>query len=106
MKRLISLVFATLTLSACGSSQASYQLTFDTTETAVQRNLTLAVVQVIERRLDRLGDVLKDQNIDMKETGAVLDITVGKSETIDTLTEELTQPFTLRIMKQVADGQG
>jgi hypothetical protein len=106
MKRLISLLVLALTVAACGPAETAYKLTFNIPDKARQSELTLTSLKVIERRLDRVGETIKSQQIIPGQNEATIKIGLQSTATAQLLTEELTQPFKLRIMKQVEEGKG
>ena len=106
MKRFAFLLALPLILAGCGSTSASYQLLFDTTNSTMRNALTLTSVKVVERRLERFETTMEDQSIEPNGSGAILTVKVKDGGVLQPLTEELTAPFKLRIMKGVPEGQG
>lgn len=106
MKRLILLCALPLVLAGCGQAQVSYQLGFKGVGEANHQELAGISMLVIERRLDNMETALIDQEIETQSGGIVIHLTVKNQEIAGALTSQLVQPFTLRIMKQMPDGQG
>jgi hypothetical protein len=106
MKRFITLLALPLVLAACGSADVSYQLRFDTTDPAMANELAQMSARVMERRMDRLEQAVTDVVVNPSQTGAVISLTLPNEASVEALTYELTQPFNVKIMKQVPAGQG
>jgi hypothetical protein len=106
MKRFLPLAIVSLVLVGCSSSEVQYRVTLDVPPQTDQATLLRTTLSVIERRLDRLEESIKDQSITQGSGSVTLRLVLSKQESADILTEELTQPFKLRIMNQVPDTQG
>jgi hypothetical protein len=106
MKRFLPLLAIPLVLAACGSSDAAYRLTFDVSDVVMVSELTQMSARVMERRMDRLEQKVLDKKITQYETGALITLTLPNQASVEALTYELTQPFSMRIMKEVPAGQG
>jgi preprotein translocase subunit SecD len=94
------LLSAILLLAGCTSNAINYQLTFNLTDPAIQSDLTSRSLRVIDRRLERIGERVMKNSITKNEEGVLLTLELSDAVAIDTLSEELTAPFTLRIMRQ------
>lgn len=98
------LLTTTLFLSACGEVTVTYDLTIDEAYANQKSELTLASMRVIERRLKRIGEEILEKDITANGGIPSITLTLGDTVARDILTEELLQPFTLRIMTEAADG--
>lgn len=93
-------------LAGCGGSVASnYRLQFDTEETSRLTLLSLAVTRVVERRLEAMGESVKGLDISQKEEGPELTFTVETEAAAALLSDELTTPFDLKIMRETKVGE-
>ena len=107
MKRLILLMALPLALTACGSFKVGYRLTFNTSDEALRTQLTLTSSKIMERRLESLKATIKDKQIQPDNgSGATITLTLADPTIGKALTAQLIQPFKMRIMKQVPDGEG
>jgi preprotein translocase subunit SecD len=107
MKRLLALSVAVLTLAACSQSvTARYRLTVDTTIPEDTAYVTQQTLNVMQRRLESMGETLIDGDVESSGSGeSVVSITVEHQEAVDALTEQMMQPFSLEIMAQAENGQ-
>ena len=106
MKRFLPLAICSLVLVGCSSTEVRYRVTLNVPPQTDQAALLKTTMAVIERRLDRLEQTLKNQSVEHGTGSVILKLAVADQETANILNEELTQPFKLRIMKQVPDDQG
>ena len=105
MRRLFPTLAVSLLLSACGDASVAYQLTFGVDDQDDQQALIEASLRVIERRLDRMEESILDKHVERDGSGStLLSLTMTHQDAADTLTEELTRPFKLRIMAQTETG--
>lgn len=100
---ILPLLLATLLLSACGEVTVTYDLHTDATLADQKSELTLASMRVIERRLKRIGENILEKDITAEDGIPSITLTLGDTIARDILTEELLQPFTLRIMTETTD---
>lgn len=100
MRRIAILIGLSLLLTSCSSQTAHFRLTFDQSDPGVQAALTLASLRVIERRLDRVGESLLDKTVTTNDAGTVITLSLESSVARQVLEDELTQPFTLAIMRE------
>lgn len=105
MQRLLSLLFTALLLSACGEVTITYDLTIDDAYADQKSELAFAGMRVIERRLKRIGEEILEKDITANEGTPAITLTLGDKVARDILTEELLQPFTLRLMTEAVDGE-
>lgn len=105
MQRSIAFLLATVLLSACGEVTVTYDLTIDEVYADQKSELTLASMRVIERRLKRIGEEILEKDITAASGIPSITLMLGDKVARDILTEELLQPFTLRIMAEVADDE-
>jgi hypothetical protein len=109
MKRLLALSVAILTLAACSqSSTARYQLTVDTALPEDTAYVTQQTLNVMQRRLESMGEILIDGGIEEGTMGSgniIVSVTVENQEALDALSEQIVQPFSFEIMAQADEGQ-
>lgn len=84
----------------------SYTLEISSTQPDVREELLKEAVRVVERRLDSMGEELIDQSIDAGGENPTLTLTLVDDEIAEFLTQDLTSPFTMDIMKEVPEGTG
>ncbi|TSC97512.1 MAG: hypothetical protein Greene101449_1186 [Candidatus Peregrinibacteria bacterium Greene1014_49] len=100
MRRSLSIAVATMTLlTGCGGSVSTYHLQLDTEDPSRLTLLSLAVMRVVERRLQSVGEEIRGLDISQKEAGPELSFSVETQAASDLLQEDLTAPFALRIMR-------
>ncbi|OGJ56414.1 hypothetical protein A3D88_03465 [Candidatus Peribacteria bacterium RIFCSPHIGHO2_02_FULL_52_16] len=96
-------VIATLALSACGTNVVSYRLDTDAKDARLTEVLN-ASKRVIERRLQAMGE---ESSVDIENTKGEIHIRVAVEAAVaDALTQELTAPFSMRIMTEAPAGKG
>lgn len=102
MKRRIALFGVLLLLAACTGKTVtgSYALTMTIEDPAQREALTLAAMRVIQRRIDSMQVPMLEQKLRQEDGVTAIDITVDDAATIALLTEQLTRPFSLRIMAE------
>lgn len=106
MKRILALFAVTLSLAGCSSQTLTYDAAFSTRDAERQTNLTQGVKNVIEGRLLSQGKKPGKISVLPKENGLTVTVEVPDEEAAMLLTQGLTAPFTMEIMKQVSEGQG
>lgn len=89
-------------LTACmGSKTASFSLTFDALVPAdLHQELAQQSLRVIERRMERIGEELTDKSFTTSDTGINITISMTDGEAIEILTQELAEPFKMRVMSE------
>ncbi|MDD5624043.1 MAG: hypothetical protein PHI23_05045 [Candidatus Peribacteraceae bacterium] len=90
-------------LAGCGGTKLTYKLTFDTTDPVERTTLGRASANVVERRLQRLGEEAKELKIEEKGEEAFVSVKVPNEAIGEELTRQLTTPFKLRIMLATED---
>lgn len=105
MKRLLALAALTLVLTGCAKT-VEFTVAFDTQDPARRTELEAAVGRVIEGRMLAKGKKIVKQGMTLSGSGAVLTVRVSDAEAAKLLSDGLTTPFTMSIMKQVPAGQG
>lgn len=91
---------AALLLTSCSGGNVTYKISFNTERAEEQSALLLASLRVIERRLSRMGDQLLEQDIKAKDGEHFIILRIRERTAQETLTGELTSPFTLHVMQQ------
>ena len=101
MRRTLFLVALPLVvLTGCGSSTFTYHLSFDSTDEARQHDLTVRSLSVVERRLEALNADVKDEQILTKDKDVRIQVKLADSAAGKVLTQQLTEPYKLRIMHE------
>lgn len=103
MPRHFFLASALLLLTACGATNVRYKISFNIDDAEQQSSLTLASLRVIERRLQRLGDQLLEQDMKTRDQKVIISLKIRDKEASETLKAELVKPFTLSIMEQSSE---
>ncbi len=100
MKRPVAFFGVLLFLTACSGEAVtgSYDLTMDTEEPTRQEALSLAAMRVIERRIQSMQVPMLEQTLRQEEGAIAIDVQVDDPATIALLSEQLTRPFSLRVM--------
>ena len=108
MKRLFLPLATALLLVACNSgTTVKYQLSFKKTESqSTQNDLTTRSLKIIERRVDALQSKLLDEHITTENGKTGIELEIADAGAASVLTEQLTAPFTLEIMRQAKTGSG
>lgn len=89
-----------LLLAGCGSSTITYDLAFSSIDDVrLEQELARQSMNVIERRLDRMGEKPLDMEISIGETTQI-EVQVSSKDIADILTSELTEPFSLSVMSE------
>lgn len=103
MQRTLPFLFAAaLTLAACGSAaKAGYAITFKVQDPAQRSQLLIMSQNVIQRRLATMGEEATIDDLKATEQGGEIRLTVSDPVIAAALTEQLTQPFTFEVMKEV-----
>ncbi len=106
MKR-ISLSLATfLFLAACsGQQDVQYRLDFKNADATQLQGLTVASMEVIERRLAHLGVEPVEKNTDVQGDETIISLTLPTKEAADALTAELVEPFDLTVMGETGTNE-
>ncbi len=97
MRRLFC-ISALLLLAGCAQPNAGYTVTIQETGTAHAQELRDAAVRVVERRAERLGQKLRAKSLAITGNDAVLRFALQNTAVSEVLTEELTAPFSFRVM--------
>lgn len=106
MLRVLVLLLTLLTVSGCGGkSTVTYTLSFDTQSSEEQTALSLASIRVIERRLERIGELVLKKDIVTEDGTISLSLVLKNPEAAETLTRELIQPFSLAIMEEAPEAE-
>jgi hypothetical protein len=94
-----------LALAACSGprAQLTYNLAFDVSGAEDQRQLALAALRVIDRRLESMGEEAIDKEI-LTEGGFAIRLTVSEA-IADVLTEQLQRPLQFRIMESAPEAE-
>ncbi|PIR52562.1 hypothetical protein COU76_05920 [Candidatus Peregrinibacteria bacterium CG10_big_fil_rev_8_21_14_0_10_49_10] len=100
MKRLLSSFALLLLLTACGSSSVSYDVQTNTDDAEVQSALLAASLRVVERRMASLGEPVLDLNMEQNGEGNTLYVEAQEQAALDILSDLLSAPFDLQVMKQ------
>lgn len=102
MKRSIALFGVFLLLTACtgGSVTGSYDLTIRNDDPTKQEALTLAAMRVLQRRIESMQVPMLEQTLRQEEGTIAIDVHVDDPATIELLTEQLTRPFSFRVMAE------
>ncbi len=106
MKRFVSSLAVCALLAACSPEQTvRYSLTFDTRDTTRQAQLVSTGKKVVERRLRVMDEGFDLGKIDMQVNGSDirLSVTAEDPALLAALTEQLSAPFSLRVMRQTED---
>lgn len=103
MRRFLLLTASILSLASCGGTQLAYDLNIDVEEKSDITTLTLTSIRVIERRL--AGLEAQADNLRFSTDGDMPRITlsVDTPETAQFLTDDLTAPFSFRIMGEAPE---
>ncbi len=93
-------------LAACGRAvEARYQLSFNTTDTGRLTELSLAVTRIVERRLQSMGEEVRNLDVTQTSGGPELSFKIETQAAADLLREDLIEPFKLSIMRAVKPGE-
>lgn len=105
MRRSLAIAFcmSTLLASCGGSVRSAYRLQFDTEDPNRLTLLSLAVMRVVERRLEGMGEDVRGLDISQEVEGPELSFSIETQAAADLLNEDLTAPFELRIMRSVKE---
>jgi len=97
------LLTMTLLLSACNTNTVSYRLETDVKDERLTEVLN-ASKRVVERRLQAMGE---ETPVDVTNDQGKIHIRIAvEKEVADALTQELTAPFSMRIMTEAPAGKG
>lgn len=100
-----SAVSAVLLASCALSNSTGYLLELNVADPAQRQELGEQALRVIERRLERMGEIPTNKSVNVTDEEATVLFTVETREAIDQLTEELQRPFTFRVMAQAPEGE-
>lgn len=100
------IVLLPLFLLSCGPERLVMDLEIRARDDTHRLELIAAAKRVIEGRLSAIGETA--EMIDIENRGGTIRMTVEtNSETVtDVLHDQLTEPFSFRIMTEAADGKG
>jgi hypothetical protein len=105
MKRItafgMTALLSLLTVSCGGTTAITYKTTFSVQDPVQRSQLLLMTQHVIERRLQGMGEEGAITNIMPTTEGADVTVEIGDKIIGDVLTSQLTEPFTLEVMKEV-----
>ncbi|MBI3332118.1 hypothetical protein HYZ99_04130 [Candidatus Peregrinibacteria bacterium] len=102
---LVLSVGAVTLLAGCSGTQARYRLEFDTEDATVRTQLVDAAKRVVQRRLEAIGEDPDNLAVTIENGETILVVDTASDAIKDSITEQLTAPFTMRIMKEV-EGTG
>lgn len=110
MKRLLSTSLVTaacIALAACGQTgAANYRVVFEPTLTPDKvQEVATGAARVIQRRVDAMKGTVKNINVQTKEKEATITSTVDPPALVSPLTDQLSEAFTLRIMRSTNPGE-
>lgn len=97
MKRLV-LLSTVLLLASCAQANAGYRITIRQAGVSHAAELQKAAVRVVERRAERLGQKLSAESVKASGSGAVMQFALQDPAVGEALTQELTAPFSFRVM--------
>ncbi|OGJ61475.1 hypothetical protein A3C37_04090 [Candidatus Peribacteria bacterium RIFCSPHIGHO2_02_FULL_53_20] len=100
---IVGLSLSTLLVGCGGSVSSTYRLQFDTEDPSRLTLLSLAVMRVVERRLQGMGEDVRGLDVSQKQGGPELSFSVVTEAAADLLREDLTAPFELRIMREAKE---
>lgn len=95
-------------LSSCSMLQkrVTYDLTFNVKSDAVREELVWSSLRQIERAAEQWKITLTDKEVQTGSGGTSITVTLRNAKEVTALTEQLTEPFELRFMREVPAGQG
>lgn len=100
------LAVSLVSLVACSSqSTTKYSLSFNVSDTQMQQSLTEASVRVIQRRVDHLGLTLVNGTVQSLSGSTTITVIVSEEMGLDMLTDELVQPFDMKVMRTAKEGE-
>lgn len=102
---LFSLVSLCILAACAASNSASYVLTMDVTDPQQREQLAQQSLRVIERRLERMGEIPSEKSVTERDNETRLSVTVETREALDQLAEELQRPFSFMVMTQAEEGE-
>lgn len=106
MKPLFFSAASAVLLASCAlSNSTGYLLELNVADPAQRQELGEQALRVIERRLERMGEIPTNKSVNVTDEEATVLFTVETREAIDQLTEELQRPFTFRVMAQAPEGE-
>lgn len=106
MKPLHLLFAASLLLTACNTTgSVTYELTKNVTDPADASELVRQSLRVIERRLDAMGEEITDKSTVSAGEKTTVTIQSEHQEALDSLTNQLQEPFDLEFMAQTREGE-
>ncbi len=101
MKRLAVCFGVLLVLAGCSVVRVTYRLTIRSEDTEMRSALIAATKRVVTRRLRAMGEDASVIDVNTKNGEIFLSVDIADPIVGETLSAALTDPFTLRIMKQV-----
>src|SRR3989338_10746651 len=105
MKRFLALAATALLLTGCVKT-VKFTVAFDTENAARRTELEAAIARVIDGRMVSKGKKVVKQELTKDADTNVLTVRVSDAEAAKLLSDGLTTPFTMSIMKQIAAGEG
>lgn len=107
MKRLLVLFTAFATLTACSSTPtARYALEMNTTDTQDTAQLAQQTLNVMQRRLENMGEEKIRTTIEKSGSGtATVSVSSKNQEPLNALTDAMMQPFDFAILAQAQKGE-
>jgi preprotein translocase subunit SecD len=103
MRRLLLSLALLPLLAACSNPSVRYDVRLDTDDEERSSMLLFASLRVIERRMASLGEEVIDLDIKKVSDGNQIYVEVKEEEAaLDILTDLLTTPFDLQIMKEAS----
>lgn len=106
MRKLLPLVLCTLLITGCvktDDATVSYKLTTDLTDASRIETLPTVVQRLLENRLIALDSFAREVKVTPEGDDYMVTVTLSGSNmtVLDTLTERITEPLTIRFMKEV-----
>lgn len=104
MKRTLLFLAPLALLAACnGSGTATYSLDIDTEDQNLRQQLIWQSMDVIERRLESIGEKSIDKQVSPGTDETHITVKVASDEVAEALTAQLTAPFTLVVGAQTEE---
>jgi hypothetical protein len=103
-----SLLSCLLVLAACNSAREhlSFHATFDKgVENSRKPELAQAIARVIQRRVESMEGKVTDLTNNLTAAGTDIAFTVSPGNLASPLTQQLTEPFTFRLMRKAKAGE-
>lgn len=100
MKRLLATFVLLPLLAGCSTASILYDIQLNTEDEERGSMLLTASLRVIERRMASIGEEVLDLDIKKEGEGHRVYLKVKEQAALDALTEDLTSPFSLKVMKE------